>query len=185
VELTSFTAMVINNTVQLNWKTATEINSSVFEVEKKSAINNTWQKIASLKASGNNTSQQFYSYNDINVNAGNYSYRLKMIDFNGSFTYSNIINSEVTALTNFNLAQNYPNPWNPTTTIRYQLPVNSMISIIVFNALGIKVATLINEMKPAGSYEVTLNGKGLSSGVYYYQMKSGNFVMTKKLTLIK
>jgi hypothetical protein len=100
-------------------------------------------------------------------------------------SFSENVKSEATAPTNFNLGQNYPNPWNPTTTIRYQLPTNSMISIIVFNALGIKMLTLVNEMKPAGSYEVTLNGKGLSSGVYYYQMKTENFVMTKKLILIK
>jgi uncharacterized protein (TIGR02145 family) len=185
VELTSFAASVIDDNVHLTWKTATEINSLVFEVEKKNSNNDEWQKIASLKASGNSTSQKLYTYNDLNVNPGIYSYRLRMIDLDGSVKYSDIVNSEVTVPAVFYLDQNYPNPWNPTTTIRYEVPVTSMISIKVFNALGKEVVALVNEMKSPGSYEVTLNGIGLSSGVYYYQMKSENFVMTRKLTLIK
>jgi hypothetical protein len=108
-----------------------------------------------------------------------------MVDCDGKFKYSNIVNTEVAIPANFDLSQNYPNPWNPTTTIRYQVPVNIFVTIRVFDPLGKEVTTLVNEEKSAGTYEVTLNGKGLSSGVYYYQMKSGNFISTKKIILIK
>jgi hypothetical protein len=108
-----------------------------------------------------------------------------MIDLDGSFKYSKIVAVEIAVPLKFDLSNAYPNPWNPTTTIRYQVPVNILVSIKVFDALGKEVTTLVNEVKPAGSYEVMFNGKGLSSGVYYYQMKSENFIETKKIILIK
>ncbi|MDR3665727.1 MAG: FISUMP domain-containing protein [Ignavibacteriaceae bacterium] len=185
VELTSFTSSVINNNVNINWKTATETNTSSFDIEKKTLYSNTWNKIASVKASGNSTSPKQYSYTDKYVNTGKYNYRLKMVDLDGSSKYSNIITAEVAPPAKYELSNAYPNPWNPTTTIRYQVPVNILVTIKIFDALGKEVTTLVNEVKPAGSYEVTLNGKNLASGVYYYQMKAGNFIETRKITLVK
>jgi hypothetical protein len=185
VELNSFTASVKNDFVILNWTTATEKNSSSFEVEKKQADINTWQKIASVKAADLSNSPRNYSYADKNVTTGKYNYRLKMVDNDGSFKYSSIVNVDISAPAKFELAQNYPNPFNPSTTIRYQLPVNSRITLKVFDMLGKEVTTLVNEEKLAGSYEITLNADKLSSGVYYYQLKTDNFVQTKKLALIK
>ena len=185
VELTSFTASVRDNNVILNWTTATEVNSSSFGVEKKTLNSITWQNISSIKALGNSLSSKQYSYTDKNVNTGKYSYRLRMIDFDGSSKYSNIINVVLTPPTDFELSNAYPNPWNPTTTIRYQVPINILVTIKVFDALGKEVSTLVNEVKPAGSYEVTLDGHNLSSGIYYYQMQAGNFIETKKITLLK
>jgi hypothetical protein len=86
---------------------------------------------------------------------------------------------------NFVLYQNYPNPFNPSTVIRYKLSVNSFVSLTVFDALGNQVASLANEVKPAGSYEVNFNSSKLSSGVYYYRLKAGNYIDTKKFVLIK
>ena len=97
----------------------------------------------------------------------------------------NFSNSKLVLPKDYELSNAYPNPWNPTTTIRYQVPVNILVTIKVFDALGREVSTLVNEVKSAGNYELTFNGKGLSSGVYYYQMKAGNFIETKKITLIK
>jgi uncharacterized protein (TIGR02145 family) len=185
VELTSFTAVQTNKDIKLNWNTATEINTSIFDIEKKISTTNSWQNIASIKASGNSTTPKQYSYTDKNVNTGKYSYRLKMVDLNGSFKYSDIVNVDITAPAKFELSNAYPNPWNPTTTIRYQVPTNILVTIKVFDALGREVSTLVNEIKPAGSYEVTFNAKGLPSGTYYYQMKAGNFIETKKITLLK
>jgi hypothetical protein len=88
-------------------------------------------------------------------------------------------------LKNFTLHQNYPNPLNPSTVIRYELPVNSNVTITVFDVLGNEVATLVNEPKPAGSFEVNFNGSNLSSGVYYYRLKAGSFIETKKFVLLK
>lgn len=185
VELTSFTASVMNDIVVLNWTTATEINSASFEVEKKQADITTWQKIASVKAADFSNSMRHYSYSDKNITAGKYNYRLKMVDNDGSFKYINIVNVDIATPAKFELSQNYPNPFNPSTTIRYQLPVNSRITLKVFDMLGKEVTTLVNEQKLAGSYEVTLNADRLSSGVYYYQLKTDNFVQTKKLALVK
>ena len=85
----------------------------------------------------------------------------------------------------FYLFQNYPNPFNPTTKMDYSIPRASFVTLKVYDILGREVATLVNEEKPAGNYEVEFNGKGLSSGVYFYRIQAGNFVSTKKLVLLK
>ena len=101
------------------------------------------------------------------------------------------INSEKSYLaTGFSLFQNYPNPFNPTTKISWQSPVGSYQTLRIYDVLGTEVATLVNEYKPAGSYEVEFNGhsdggQNLSSGVYFYQLRAGSFVETKKMLLTK
>ena len=113
---------------------------------------------------------------------------------NGGITFvKNEIDIEVTE---FKLFQNYPNPFNPTTKIKYSIPssaiylptsreINLNITLKVYDVLGNEVANLVNEYKPAGSYEVDFNASSLSSGIYFYQLKSGNFLETKKMTLLK
>jgi hypothetical protein len=86
---------------------------------------------------------------------------------------------------NFSLSQNYPNPFNPTTTIHYSVPKTSFVTIKVYDMLGKEIATLVNQEKSAGNYTVQFNGSNLSSGIYFYRMRSGNFVETKKLLLLK
>jgi hypothetical protein len=81
--------------------------------------------------------------------------------------------------------QNYPNPFNPTTTISYQLPVASEVSLKVYDVLGREVVVLVNGRQAAGSYNIMLNGAGLSSGVYFYRLQAGSFVATKKMMLVK
>lgn len=95
------------------------------------------------------------------------------------------VEDEVTAVTNFELYQNYPNPFNPSTKIKYQIPAAGNVSLKVFDVLGREVASLINEEKPAGAYEVDFNASSLSSGIYFYTIKSNSFVSTKKMLLIK
>lgn len=85
----------------------------------------------------------------------------------------------------FALDQNYPNPFNPSTKISWQSPVAGYQSIKVYDVLGNEVATLINEEKPVGSYEVEFNASNLSSGVYLYKLQAGNFVETKKMILLR
>jgi probable HAF family extracellular repeat protein len=88
-------------------------------------------------------------------------------------------------LENFTLNQNYPNPFNPSTTIRYSIPEFSFASIKVYDVLGKEIATLVNEEKPAGSYEINFDAIGLSSGIYFYKLQAGSFVETKKMILIR
>jgi len=85
----------------------------------------------------------------------------------------------------YRLFQNYPNPFNPTTEIKYSLPENSFVSLKVYNSLGNEVADLVNENESAGSYKVTFDGKDLSSGIYYFQLKANNFIKVKKMILLK
>ena len=186
VELTSFTSSVNNNNVILNWKTATEVNSFEYQIEKKEASNvDGWQKIGTIKASGNSSSPKSYTFSDNDILTGKYNYRLRMVDNDGSAVYSNVVNTDVVSPARFELGNAYPNPWNPSTTIRYNVPMSSPVTIRVFDAIGREVSTLVNEVKPAGSYQITMNGRGLSSGMYFYQMTAGNFTETKKFIMLK
>jgi len=93
--------------------------------------------------------------------------------------------NETSIATQFELYQNYPNPFNPTTTIRYQIPERSFVTLRVFDVLGNEVVSLLNEEKEAGSYESTFDAEGLSSGIYFYQMKAGKYIETKKMIMMK
>src|SRR4030095_7180372 len=83
------------------------------------------------------------------------------------------------------LSQNYPNPFNPITNIKYEIARNSFVSLKMFNTLGIEIKTLINETKPAGSYEVKWDASEFASGVYFYELQVGDFKERKKMVLIK
>ncbi|MBK7228842.1 MAG: agmatine deiminase family protein [Ignavibacteriales bacterium] len=191
VELLSFAASSIENTVTLNWSTVTETNNSGFEIQrlKDSKIEKlkVWEKIGFIRGNGTTTEPKSYSFVDKDITAGKYQYRLKQIDFNGSFEYSNVISVELDLPTKFTLEQNYPNPFNPSTIISYQLPKAGNVTLKVFDVLGREVAVLVDEEKAAGSYNVEFGVKSLelSSGIYFYQLKVGDYLETKKMLLIK
>ena len=184
VELGLFTALNHERTIQLNWTTQTEKNSDKFNIERKT-IDAAWASIGSVKASVLSNSPKQYSYIDKNLQSGKYQYRLKMIDNDGSFEYSKVIETEVTQPKNFELSQNFPNPFNPTTVISYSLPLESNVKLIVYNSLGQTVKVLENGFKNAGTYSVILNATELSSGTYYYKIEAGQFSQVKKMILIK
>jgi len=209
VELTNFTAAVNQNVVTLSWQTATETNNSGFEIERRSLSPNpspkekgVFKTIAFVPGFGTTTDPKSYSFIDQNLTSGKYQYRLKQIDFDGTFEYSKIVEAEINSPTEFSLEQNYPNPFNPTTKIKYTIgelilrqaqddnaiESDILVSLKVFDVLGNEVATLVNETQPAGSYEVEFNvgqTSSLSSGVYYYQLRTGGFVETKKMILLR
>ncbi|HEX9251169.1 MAG TPA: T9SS type A sorting domain-containing protein, partial [Ignavibacteriaceae bacterium] len=192
VELTSFTASVASGNVNLIWKTATETNNSGFNIEKQklsspqsSVGNGEWNTISFVSGKGTTTECQIYSYKDANISAGKYLYRLKQIDFNGMFEYSNAIEVIVSAPDNFSLNQNYPNPFNPSTTIEFQLPKESFVSLKVYNILGVEIATLVNEQRQAGVHKINFDASGLTSGLYIYKITSGGFEQTRKMMLLK
>ena len=112
-------------------------------------------------------------------------YRLKQIDFNGQYSYSEIITVDNLAPNGFVLEQNFPNPFNPSTNIKYAITNKQFVSLKVYDVLGNEIVTLVNEEKPAGSYEVEFNANRLSAGVYYYSIVTDNFVQTKKMILLK
>ena len=183
VELTSFTASVVGNSVQLQWSTATETNNRGFEITR--GINNReFTTIGFVKGNGTTVEKHDYSFVDNSEFSGTVYYRLKNMDFDGQHDYSNVV--EVTkVVTSYALAQNYPNPFNPTTAITYSIPQNSFVTLKVYNVLGSEVAELVNGEVQAGVHKVNFNGFDLNSGVYFYTIKAGNFSETKKLMLMK
>jgi photosystem II stability/assembly factor-like uncharacterized protein len=188
VELISFTATTLGNAVKLNWKTETEINNYGFEIERKilkHVQNDSWEKIGFVNGSGNSNSPKDYSFVDDKVSNGKYSYRLKQIDNDGKYEYSNVIEADYEAITKYELSQNYPNPFNPTTKISWQSPVNSHQTLRVYDVLGNELATLVNEYREAGIYEINFDASNLPSGVYIYKLQVGEFIATRKMTLVK
>ena len=194
VELTSFTATSTSSaTVLLSWHTATEVNNYGFQVERqKEKGESEWENIGFVEGHGNSNSPKDYSFVDADKLIGTIKYRLKQIDIDGAFEYSDIvevnINSDLPA--KFELTQNYPNPFNPTTTINYTVPVVETrhalsLQLNVYDALGRKVATLVNETKTPGNYSVQFDASKLSSGIYYYTLQAGDFTATKKMILMK
>lgn len=184
VELSSFTAAGNGNSTILNWQTATETNNKGFFIERKDN-NGEFSSISFIEGKGTTTEKQSYYFSDNNLNAGIYTYRLRQVDYDGAATISNSVEVVITNPDNFGLGQNYPNPFNPSTEIYYQLPVESKVSLKVFNLLGGEVTTLVNETKPAGSYSVNFNASNLPSGVYMYEMRAGGVSLIKKMTLVK
>lgn len=200
VELTSFTSFVNEKDVTLNWLTSTETNNSGFEIErsKDSKIEGlkNWESIGFVKGNGTTTEPHSYSYSDKNLDAGKYQYRLKQLDYDGKFNYSDIVEAEILSPDKFELKQNYPNPFNPSTKIKFTIQSVEMLrdaslltTLKVYDVLGNEIATLVNEEKAAGNYEVefdaTINGHQLPSGVYFYNLKCGTYSETRKMIFLR
>ncbi len=170
--------------MHLKWITKTEVNNYGFDIERKTN-NPDWKVIGFVDGHGNSNSPKTYSFVDDKPFGGKkLKYRLKQIDTDGKYEYSDEIEVNI-ILNKYALYQNYPNPFNPTTKIRYQLPKESKVVIKIYDILGAEVITLLNEKKEPGVYEVELNAQSLSSGAYIYRMTAGEFVETKKMVLMK
>jgi hypothetical protein len=185
VELVSFSAQVNGGSVNLSWKTATEMNSSAFDIEKRLTGATDWQKAGEVKAAGTSISARNYSFSDKILKAGKLDYRLKMIDYDGSYKYSSVVNVEVSVTENFGLSQNYPNPFNPTTNISYQIPKAGYVSLKVYNIIGSEIATLVNQVEPAGDYKVQFDTHNIASGTYFYRLTVGGVSLYKKMIVLK
>lgn len=187
VELMSFTAQVISNRVKLNWATSTEINNSGFEVYRKSMFEQfDWKKIDFVNGSGSSTEVKNYSFEDQNLQPGNYSYRLKQIDFDGSFKIYELSGDvQISSPEGFALDQNFPNPFNPSTVISWQSPISGRQTIKIYDAIGNELLILMDEWKDAGYYSLKFDANGLASGVYYYQLQVGDFMKINKMILAK
>ncbi len=179
VELTSFAANVVNNSVKLNWTTATELNNSGFSVERNGI------EVGYVKGNGTSSSVNNYSFTDANVAAGTYTYRLKQVDFDGSVEYSAEIEVTVGTPVAFELAQNFPNPFNPSTNIQFSIPEASQVNLTVYNLLGEEVASLVSGIVSAGVHNISFDASNLNSGMYIYKIEAGSFVATRKMMLLK
>ncbi|HLG31854.1 MAG TPA: T9SS type A sorting domain-containing protein [Ignavibacteriaceae bacterium] len=189
VELSSFTASVTGNEINLNWTTATELNNYGFEIEQ-SYDNNNFEKIGFVPGFGTTTETKSYSFTVEQPMAGIQYYRLKQVDFDGTSEHSNSVEVDGPVPADFVLNQNYPNPFNPSTSISFSLPVESSVKIRLFSMLGEEVAEIVNENFQAGSHKVDFLANGLSSGAYIYVIDAAgvngnNFVSNKKMILLR
>jgi hypothetical protein len=187
VELLAFTASVNNSEVQLLWSTASELNNQGFEIERAIDDENNFVTIAFVSAKGSTSEINYYSFSDKPDLNGvhNIYYRLKQIDFDGSFSYSDIVNVTYDVPSVFVLNQNFPNPFNPSTMITYFVPKESFVTIKVYDFLGREIKTLVNETLSTGSYDVIFDSSNLPSGTYFCTMISDNFSDTKKMIVLK
>src|ERR1035441_7057404 len=188
VELTSFTAKQSVSGVELYWVTATEVNNFGFDVERSYLLSpndkTIWVKIGFISGHGNSNSPNNYSFIDNKPLSGKSQYRLKQIDKNGAFKYTKII-EVVSVILKYDLAQNFPNPFNPTTVITYSIPTSSNVMVKVYNVLGKLITTLVNENQEAVIYKVNFDANGLSNGVYFYKIQAGSYTSVKKMLLLK
>ena len=191
VELVSFTAQVKNRSAILSWETKTEIDNLGFEVERKDK-SGSWMKTGFVEGHGTSNAPKYYNFEDKKITSGKYSYRLKQIDNNGSFEYSDEVEVTIDLPTEFAMSQNYPNPFNPSTKVDYQLAENARVTIELYGMTGERVEVLVSEEQEAGYYSMMIDAfkYQLTSGIYIYRMtatdaKGKNFVSTKKLSLIK
>ena len=192
VELTSFSARILNGETLLEWETATETNNEGFEVQRSGVRSRSvgnelkiWKAVGFVAGKGTTTEEQQYHFTDTEVPEGNYIYRLKQIDFDGEFKYSEELNVEVRSGRNYHLFQNYPNPFNPVTVISYYLPEKSLVSLEIFNVLGQKINTLVNKEQESGNHKVNFDAGDFPSGIYLYKLNSGRFTEIRKMLLVK
>jgi carboxypeptidase T len=193
VELTSFAATQNNENVSVTWSTATEVNNRGFEIQRSNSTNNSrernWETIGYLDGAGTSTESHFYSFTDHSPINGKSFYRLKQIDFDGTTKFYTEAEVSFILVKDFALEQNYPNPFNPNTSITYSIPVSGYVNLTVYNLLGSEVAVLVDGYVEAGIHSVEFSsdkvGKNIGSGIYIYTMKSGSFVQTRKMVLLK
>jgi len=186
VELTSFAANRLEGNVQLQWQTATEKNNSGFDIERKTESTD-FVNVGFVKGNGTTTNTSSYTFVDKNAGATTaYAYRLKQVDFDGTVSYSKVVNVSAGEIPSvFALAQNYPNPFNPTTSINYSLPQSGVVTLAIFNSLGQKVKDVVSGFQEAGSHTVHISASDLSSGTYIYKISVNGLSLTKKMVLLK
>ena len=184
VELTSFAANTNYNDVTLTWNVASQLNNKGYSIERKNG-NQNFSEIKFIDGDGTTTQPKSYKFVDKNLNQGKYTYRLKQIDFDGSVHYSKEVNADISIPKEYSLSQNFPNPFNPSTTIKYSIIKNDFVTIKLYDVLGREIETLVNENQKAGIYSINFNASNLPSGVYIYRIIAGKFNQSKKMLLLK
>ncbi|MEO8513344.1 MAG: T9SS type A sorting domain-containing protein [Ignavibacteria bacterium] len=195
VTMNSFDLQSRSRSVVLNWSTSSEINNSGFDIERGlstgSGISN-WQKIGFIQGKGTTSQPEAYTFEDKELNAGQYYYRLKQIDYNGNFEYfipsgNPLVNISKPA--EFMIKQNYPNPSNPISKIDYQVPFDGNINLTVYDITGKTVIELVNGFQKADYYSVTFDGSTFASGIYFYRITGNSseekFTNTLKMIIVK
>lgn len=190
VELTLFTAKIDRNDVLLNWHTATETNNRGFEIERASALaQNQWAKIGFVEGKGTTSESSEYYIVDKNLSCGEYFYRLKQIDYDGSINYGPVIKADISLPNEFSLQQNYPNPFNPITSIEFSLPEKAEVKLLIYTTLGELAKSIDIGITEPGYNKIDFNAKDLTSGTYIYRLEAKStdrkFVGSKKMIYLK
>ncbi|NCS87978.1 MAG: hypothetical protein AUK34_00045 [Ignavibacteria bacterium CG2_30_36_16] len=186
VELVSFTASLNNNSVELKWTTASEKNNFGFEIEKAVQGKEDWVTVGFIKGKGTTTHPQVYNFIDEQMSPGNFYYRLRQVDLDGSFNYSNVVEVNFNAPSEFKLKQNYPNPFNPGTIISFQLPENTHVKLTVFNLLGQKIIVLADQVMEEGEHQIKFSaGSSLPGGIYFAELTASGKKSVIKMNLLK
>jgi hypothetical protein len=194
IQLASFTGTRVGNDVRLDWTTLSELNNYGFFIQRKRGTDPLFADIPNSFIPGHGTTNepQRYSFFDSPISSGTWNYRLKQMDLDGTIHYSEPISIDVlTGVTDrqipleFSLLQNYPDPFNPSTTIRYALPFATHVSLSVYNTLGQKIAQLVDAEQSAGYHEAVLRGDQLPSGLYFYRIEAGSFTGVRRMMLLK
>ncbi len=183
VELEYFNGFYQDGYILLRWQTVTEVNNYGFEVQRKTRNGGDWSKIGFIYGAGNSTELNSYTFADKIEAQSDYQYRLKQIDYSGSYSLSKVIDISAVRPSRFELMQNYPNPFNPSTMISYALPEKTNICLTVYNQLGQAVDVLFNGTQEEGYHSIEWNASKLSSGIYFYELKAGDKREIKKLVL--
>jgi hypothetical protein len=189
VELSTFVVKTLGRDIELFWQTKTEINNYGFEIERLAgnieADAGSWEKIGFIKGNGNSNSPKDYYYVDGNLTGGSkFLYRLKQIDNDGKFTYSEEVYAEIIPY-KYELFQNYPNPFNPETNINFTLPFAGRVRLDIYNIIGEHMVTLLDKDMEAGFHSILFKENNLTSGTYIYRIQANDFSQTKKMLLIK
>jgi pectinesterase len=186
VELTSFAATASKSSATLAWQTATEKNNYGFNVERRTLGSGAWTTLGFVKGNGTTNNAHTYGYTDARIATGTYVYRIKQIDNDGSFTYSSEAQVAVGEASRIMTLANYPNPFNPTTTIEFTVPNDGKAMVKIYNILGQEVVTAFSGDVKAGQYNhATFDGKKLASGIYFYTIESNSQRMVKKMMMLK
>jgi photosystem II stability/assembly factor-like uncharacterized protein len=191
VELTAFNACQKENSIVLQWNTATEMNNYGFEVERRAVKNDgsaaaNWEKIGFVSGYGTRNSPYKYSYTDENPPPGRSVYRLKQLDNTGEFTYSQSIELDFGIVpATVELSQNYPNPFNPSTTFMFSIPEDGTVTLKIFNIAGCEVKELVHGILRAGNHRIVWSPETIAAGIYVYRLHYGDKILSKKLIYLK
>lgn len=190
VELTGFAVEIIGNDAILTWSTVTESNNNGFEIQRRKGKETEFVKIGFVKGNGTTAIANHYQFIDQDLAEDYYAYRLKQMDYNGAFYYSDIVTVSPGQPHEVRLHQNFPNPFNASTSISYSLPMNAPVQLTVYDVNGQLVNRLVNKVQEAGQYCVTWDGRAannetVSSGTYYYKIEVLEYAKFRKMIYLK
>lgn len=188
VELISFEGIATNEGIVLSWSTASERNNAGFEIQRAiraGTSEDVFEPVEFVAGNGSTTDASHYTYTDAYTTGHRMAYRLKQIDFDGTFSYSDVIEVLPLVPQRTALHPNYPNPFNPVTTIAFELPVEGATILTILDVTGREVVRLIDDVLPAGRHQAGFDATGLASGIYFYRLKTRQSTLTRAMLLSK